>query len=726
MPDQMGDGRLGDSHRPAGELDMIVCEMVPGNGVVASFLYFRAHYSTDGVSLVLQEGPPPVAAARPDEASATAAAVERDPSSRIKVPLANFSGTEPPGGSTRAMGPLNPSVGDTGRDLKRGPVAEIREVRGFYLIDFANSVYATVGIGGFLPLLIQAAALANAGFPDDCLNVLRDEAELHLVRAMWSTVANLTNTTTFYRLAGAGPLACDATGSPSCFNGTCTGYPKSLLECRDITGSIELALLTHGAVTTDPTAYATLCITVSVVCQAIIFFFLGPLADFGDSRKKVLLGSSWLGATLCFVALAINKDSFTVGMLVAVVTNVCFGVSGVLMNAFLPLITAALPEVREKAAEVVRLNREGKHVEAEQVAIEREALETRRSTEISARGFASGYAAGVIGIILCIPLVALIKSEILAYQLCQVIAGVWWASWMMPVAFRLLPRPGPPLPTGQTVLTEACSSLGTTLRELLVLPRSFAYLIFWMFFSDGVFLVGSIGGLYANSRVDWGCFPKAYGVLVVFILVPLFAMAFNLIYEKLSQCLKIPPERMLQWCLVVIGIVVPVWGFNGITTGLEVIIVAVIWAAHMGPLQAFSRSVFASLIPPGKEVSSCSRTMQPPTHVAPHCPTCACPRACLRISVISVDASWLNTRPGPGIPRRTFPGFAGRFLRAVRAHQPRLIVARPTHPHSIDRRYRPIHLGFRVHPRRLHWQRNWSLLHRYEDGAQSRRAARYY
>jgi MFS-type transporter involved in bile tolerance (Atg22 family) len=226
------------------------------------------------------------------------------------------------------------------------PDATMREVRGFYLIDFANSVYATVGIGGFLPLLIQAAALANAGYPSDCPNVIRNETELNSVRAAWSQfAANLTNTTTLYRLAGAGPRSCDAVNAPSCWNGTCTGLPKSLLDCRDVTGTVEVALLTRGALVTNPTAYATLCITVSVVIQAVIFFFLGPLADYGASRKRTLLATSWLGASLCLVSLAINPDTFTIGMLVAVVTNVCFGVSGVLMNAFLPVITAALPEV---------------------------------------------------------------------------------------------------------------------------------------------------------------------------------------------------------------------------------------------------------------------------------------------------------------------------------------------------------------------------------------------
>ena len=251
---------------------------------------------------------------------------------------------------------------------------------------------------------------------------------------------------------------------------------------------------------------------------------------------------------------------------------------------------------------------------------EREAIETKRSTEISARGFAFGYAAGVIGVVVCVPLVAMLSNEILAYQLCMAFAGIWWASWMIPVAFFLLPRPGPPLPKDKNIATEACASILSTIRELRALPSSFAYLILWMFFSDGVFLVGSIGGLYANSRVDWGCFPKAYGVLLVFILVPLFAASFNVLYMKLSQRLNVPAERMLQFTLVVVGIVVPAWGFIGINTGLDVIILAVIWAAHMGPLQAFSRSVFASLIPPGKEVKrTSSLAIRTPTTLRTPC-----------------------------------------------------------------------------------------------------------
>jgi UMF1 family MFS transporter len=474
--------------------------------------------------------------------------------------------------------------GDSERDHKEDtPDATPREIQGFYLIDFANSVYSTVGIGGFLPLLIQAAALANSGYPNDCPNVLRDEAELNAVRASWRFFNySMNDAGTFYRIVGAGPRECDEPNAPSCFNGTCTGYPANLLECRDPSGSTEVALLTRGGLATNPTAYATLCITVSVVIQAGIFFFLGPLADYGGSRKKTLLGTSWMGASFCIISLAINAENFTIGMLVCVITNVCFGVSGVMMNAFLPKIVAALPEVRAA---------QGK---------EREEIESMRSTEISARGFAWGYVAGVIGIILCIPLVALLP-EILAYQLCMVIVGIWWAAWMIPVALRLLPRPGSPLPENKTVCTVASSSFLATFRELCALPRSGFYLLLWAFFSDGVFLVGSIGGLYANSRVDWGCFPKTYGVLAVFILVPLFAAGFNVLYQKIAKWFRVPPERMLQWTLVVIGLVVPIWGFAGIATGLDVIIVAVIWGAHMGPMQAFSRSVFASLIPPGKE-----------------------------------------------------------------------------------------------------------------------------
>ncbi|EGD79529.1 hypothetical protein PTSG_10099 [Salpingoeca rosetta] len=52
------------------------------------------------------------------------------------------------------------------------PVADRKELRAWYAFDWANSAYATVVVGGYLPLLLQALALEHAGFPDMCPNLI--------------------------------------------------------------------------------------------------------------------------------------------------------------------------------------------------------------------------------------------------------------------------------------------------------------------------------------------------------------------------------------------------------------------------------------------------------------------------------------------------------------------------------------------------------------------------
>ena len=125
-----------------------------------------------------------------------------------------------------------------------------------------------------------------------------------------------------------------------------------------------------------------------------------------------------------------------------------------------------------------------------------------RSNDISSKGFAWGYMGGVISIILCTPW-GFVLPEIPAYELAMVICGVWWACGMYPAWRWLLPRPGPPLPVGTTYWKEGLRSVQQTYRDVVSLPMSARFLIWWMVGSDAIFLIGNIGGLFANSEVTW-------------------------------------------------------------------------------------------------------------------------------------------------------------------------------------------------------------------------------
>ena len=69
------------------------------------------------------------------------------------------------------------------------PEADKREIRAFYVFDWANSVYATVVVGGYLPLLLQSLALTEAGYPDNCPNLITNQSMVPLQSNLWGGVS---------------------------------------------------------------------------------------------------------------------------------------------------------------------------------------------------------------------------------------------------------------------------------------------------------------------------------------------------------------------------------------------------------------------------------------------------------------------------------------------------------------------------------------------------------
>jgi UMF1 family MFS transporter len=452
-----------------------------------------------------------------------------------------------------------------------------KEVWGFYAIDFSNSVFSTVGISGFLPLLIQSSGLSAAGFPHACPNLVTNATA---IAAAWRFQPPPP---ALYRVAGAEPRPCDPPAEPSCFGGFCAGLPPSPQECRAADGGGVFPLRTGGGV--DPTAFAALCVSLSVAAQAVALVGVAAVADHGGARKPLLLRASLVGALGCALCALISPGAWWAGMPLAAWTNVCFGVTTVIYNSYLPLLVEASEEVRVLPA----------------ASAQRAAVAEARSAQLSGTGFAWGYAAGVAGILLVVPLAAALP-EVQAYQGAMLLCAAWWAAFTLPVAAWLQPRAGPPPPKGG-YLRASLASLRATARRMRALPATWRYLLLWMVFSDGVFSIGFVGGLYANGRVDWGCTPKAAGVLAVFLLVPFSAVLGNVAYMRAATTWRLSHRACVAASLAAIGCVVPLWGWAGLTKGGEVIALAAWYGFHMAPMQSFSRSLFGRLIPPGEEAA---------------------------------------------------------------------------------------------------------------------------
>lgn len=213
-----------------------------------------------------------------------------------------------------------------------------------------------------------------------------------------------------------------------------------------------------------------------------------------------------------------------------------------------------------------------------------------------------------MGIVLCVPF-AFLLSEVGSYQAAMAITGVWWLAFIYKPWKYLHTRPGEPLPPGRTYITQSFWSVVDTAKELWALKRSLYFVLLWMVYSDASFLIGSIGGLYANSEVEWGCFPKSLGILLMFFLVPIFAAVGNMGMLKCGQRCGLRSKTMLIIALTICSLI-PLYamiGFFskkiGVRQGWEMILVACAYGFTIGPIQSYARSLFSTLTPKGRETA---------------------------------------------------------------------------------------------------------------------------
>jgi MFS transporter, UMF1 family len=528
----------------------------------------------------------------------------------------------------------------------------IKEIRGWYSIDWSNSLYATVGIGGFLLLQIQLAALTAAGYPNVCPNVYTNTTFLKTL--FNSSLVDSGDVTSAYFLGTDQHLpgwTCPSNVKVPCVNQFCPGLPQTVSDCRETDGTTLFKLSIAGT-STDPTSWATLSLAMSVAFQVFVFIAFASAADYGNNRKRLVVWSGIVGGFFSILCVLIIPKLWWIGMPLTIITNVSFGLSSIGYNAFLPLLVRAKPEVQalktklqiQAGIHVPALNDTesswgeipavpsnqpvaalppagvvsvaGNTATANNAPPEEtlEAMELRIGGELSNKGFAWGYIAGIIGIFLCVPF-AFFLSELASYQASMALSGAWWIIFtFLPWKF-LKPRPGPPLPRrkeGRNAITalvvESATAQWGVVKGLKSLPVTWKYLVLWALFSDAVYLIGSLGGLFAASEIDWGCLNKGIGVLGVFILVPISAVCANMGYLWVQQKFKIRPKSLLLFSLAT-ATVPPVWGLIGLNPNLsfglkygwEMLTVAVIYGTAIGTMQSYSRSTYSALVPKGKE-----------------------------------------------------------------------------------------------------------------------------
>ncbi|WP_306213903.1 MFS transporter [Actinoplanes sp. RD1] len=308
-------------------------------------------------------------------------------------------------------------------------------------------------------------------------------------------------------------------------------------------------------------------VSLSVLLTVLVLPVMGAIADRAARRKPLLAATAFTGAAATAAFAFVTGERYLLGGILLVISNVALGASVVVYNSFLPRLAG--PDERDK---------------------------------VSSRGWALGYLGG--GLLLALNLVAVTLFSVdgddqRTLDLARwsiVSAGVWWALFTL-IPLRTL-REHPPADTPErrgNVLTDGFRQLGHTLRGLRAYPLTLFFLAAFLVYNDGIQTVISLASQYGTEELHLG-----QSVLIVTILIVQFlAFAGALLLGALAG--RIGAKRTVLLALAAwLGVILAAFWLPE-RAAVPFMALGAAIGLVMGGSQALSRSMYAQLIPAGRE-----------------------------------------------------------------------------------------------------------------------------
>lgn len=367
-----------------------------------------------------------------------------------------------------------------------------------------------------------------------------------------------------------------------------------------------------------PASYYTSCIAGSVLLQMIVFILIGGMADWGNFRKKLMMLFSTMSAIGCFFFLLVNTNlterptlvnttgssffvlettpatQYFLGFLL-VATNVGYGLAFVFYNAFLPLLVRGHPRVVSTLG-----------------AAPRAVVTSEEMDRMSSSGSMWAYT-GAFGVTLLLFGLALLlgapagssrveqaRSDVFTSSLCCAVAAVWWLCFSVVPLLYLKPRPGPALPQGSSYLGATLGRTRQAAGMVKQLPHTANFLLAYAMFSDGASTIGAVGVLFGTQEL--GVPTWMNGLLL--LEVQLFSVLGIALSTWLQRSRGLSSKAIVMVSLAGMS-TMPLYGGLGLLPGMplglktvpEFFVFGAVFGLFLGPLYAYSRSMFAELIP---------------------------------------------------------------------------------------------------------------------------------
>lgn len=271
---------------------------------------------------------------------------------------------------------------------------------------------------------------------------------------------------------------------------------------------------------------------------------LGALADRWGMRKRLFVAFTGLCIGCIALFTTLEPGMVLQGFALIALANFAFESSQIYYNAYLPDI--APPE---------------------------------RLGTVSGLGFAIGYLGSIVGLVVALPLATAHQ-----FNLLWILVAAFFAVFSIP-AFLAMPadRPQP----------EKHVSLSHLLRDVLGNPQLRRFLVAYFLYFDGVETTIVFSGIYAATTLKFTT-PE---VIKLFLAVQVSALAGALALARPTD--RWGAKRVITLTLLLwIGVSVSAYFAQ---TKATFVAVAVTAGLGLGSIQAASRALMASLIPPGKE-----------------------------------------------------------------------------------------------------------------------------
>ncbi|KAL9088491.1 MAG: hypothetical protein Q9159_003057 [Coniocarpon cinnabarinum] len=421
--------------------------------------------------------------------------------------------------------------------------------------------------------------------------------------------------------------------------------------CNDVTitekGPNVQCVVSVLGIEVNTASFAMYTFSVSVLLQALLIISMSGAADHGHYRKVLLLTFAFVGAIFTMAFLPVNASVFGLGALSAIISNMCFGASFVLLNSFLPLLVRHHPDAQRKPTpKIIRThpsgdaNAEGdaNHIDLldssssallgdqdaneaddddeDSLSHEDPAKVTVLTSRMSANGVGIGYIAAFAVQILAMLLVASLHGSLFSLRLVLFFIGAWWFAFTVPTALWLRDRPGPPLVLAtknvshlriwSAYIAHSWKSLGKTIARARQLKDVLLFLGAWFLLSDAMATVSGTAVLFAKTTLRMK--PTALALINVVVMLSGVGGAFA--WRIVERRFHLSPMQTILTCLALFA-TIPIYALLGFIESFplglknpwEMYPVALVYGLILGGLSSYCRSTYGLLIPPGSEAA---------------------------------------------------------------------------------------------------------------------------